>query len=167
MKGAELSMMSLALCACGSARIAGGAVVASTAEPSGAVAATWTTADCRDARGEPITRDTSVIRLVRRPDGRTVLVETQPAYDSLVVTNSFVRGQEWIFQVAVKSSASAPYLREYRVPASVPGPGRFSIVARQWDSRETDDGFVAWYASPAVTCALWPSTRSAGGSAVD
>jgi hypothetical protein len=57
--------------------------------------------------------------------------------------------------LALKSASSAPYLREYRLPASGPGAGRFLVVARQWDSRDTDDGFVAWYASkPAMTCAL-------------
>jgi hypothetical protein len=27
-------------------------------------------------------------------------------------------------------------------------------VARDWDSYDTDDGFVAWYGAPTMTCAL-------------
>ena len=141
--------------ACDSARIAGGKVVASGVEPTGSVAGVWKSSDCRDARGEPSSFGAGAVKLLRRPDGRLVILETRSAYDSLVVTNSFVRGQERIFQLALKSAASAPYLREYRVPVSGTGPGRLVIVARQWDSRDTADGFVAWYAAkPAVTCAL-------------
>ena len=147
--------------ACDSARIAGGNVVASGTEPAGSLAGAWTPSDCRDARGAPSAVGAGAVKLIRKADGRFVLVETRAGYDSIVVVNSFVRGQDRVFQLALKSAASAPFLREYRVPAARPGPGRFVLVARQWDSRDTDDGFTAWYVKPAVTCALLPD-RAAG-----
>jgi hypothetical protein len=141
--------------ACDSARVAGGKVVASVAEPAGFVGGVWKPFDCRDASGEPARFGAGAVKVVLGPDGRLVLVESRPEYDSIVVTNSFVVGTERVFQLALKSAASAPYLREYRVPAVGPGHGRLAIVERQWDSRDTADGFVASYATkPAVTCAL-------------
>jgi hypothetical protein len=141
--------------ACDSARIAGGRVVANGAAPAGTVTGSWVPFDCRDAHGAPFASEGAAIELVRTLDGRFVLVEARPPDDSFVVTNSFVRGQERVFQLALKSGSSAPYLREYRVPVAGKGPGRLAVVARKWDSRETPDGFVAWYATaPAVTCAL-------------
>jgi len=160
---ALLLIGSLVACACDSARIAGGRVVASGTEPTGLAAGAWTASDCRDARGEKTAFGAGAVEVRRLSDGRFALVETRPDYDDIVVTNSFVRGKERVFQLALKSAASAPYLREYRVPASGPGPGHLFVVARQWDSRETADGFVAWYATePSVACALLPGR--AGGT---
>lgn len=141
--------------ACDGARMAGGKLVASGSEPSGAVTGSWSPFGCRDASGAPVVPVVGAIELVRTSDGRFVLVEARPPDDSIVVTNSFVRGQERVFQLALKSGASPPYLREYRVPVGGQGPGLLAVVARKWDSRDTDDGFVAWYeTAPAVTCAL-------------
>jgi hypothetical protein len=155
-------MVPLVVSACNSARIAGGRVVESGTEPAGLAAGAWTPSDCRDARGEPSAFGAGVVEVKRLSDGRFVLVETRPDYDSLVVHNSFVRGRERVFQLALKTSGSAPYLREYRLPVSGSGPGRLVIAARHWNSRDTADGFVAWYeAKPAVTCTLHDS---AGGT---
>jgi hypothetical protein len=141
--------------ACDSARVAGGRVVANGVAPAGTVAGSWSPFDCRDARGDPFASERTAIELLRTPDGRFVLVEARPPDDSFVVTNSFVRGQERVFQLALKSASNAPYLREYRLPLVGTGPGRLVVVGRQWDSRDTDDGFVAWYAAkPAFSCAL-------------
>jgi hypothetical protein len=148
-------VLALVASGCNSARIAGGRVVASGTEPAGVVAGAWTASDCRDASDKPSAFGAVSVEVRRLSDGRLVLVERRPDYDSIVVDNSFVRGQERVFQLALKSAASAPYLLEYRVPVSGSGQGRLVVAARRWDSRETDDGFVAWYAAkPAVACTL-------------
>lgn len=149
---------------CSSAKVAGGATVPIGNEPAGALLGTWFPSACRDARGDPVTGfKGAVVTLVRGTDGRVVLVEMRPAYDSLVVTNSFIRGPDLVFQLALKSSSSPPYLREYRLPAGN-AVGRFVIVARDWDSRETARGFEAWYKRPVIDCALLPQSRSDAAS---
>src|SRR5206468_1914369 len=82
------------------------------------------------------------------------VVDARPAYDSVVVTNSFLRGPVRIFQLALKSSSSAPILREYQLPALGSGQGRMVVVSRDWDSSESEDGFVATYKTPALSCVL-------------
>ena len=144
---------------CSSAKVAGGTTVPIGDEPAGSLLGTWLPSSCRDARGAPVAHlKGAVVRLVRQSDGRVVLVEMRPAYDSLVVTNSFIRDRDLVFQLALKSSSSAPYLREYRLPAGN-APGRFVIVAWDWDARETEHGFEASYKRPVVDCALVPENR--------
>jgi len=148
----------IAISGCGSERIADGVPVASDEEVSGAVVGTWGIAGCRDRAGEPFSSIVGVVKMIKRPDGRYVLVDQAPAYDTLLVTNGFIRGESRIFQLAIKSSSSAPYLREYRLPVTGSGPGRFVVVAKDWDSRPSEDAFVAWYKAPAVLCVLAPVT---------
>jgi hypothetical protein len=152
-------MVLLSICGCSSARVAGGSTVAIGDEPAGAPLGTWFSSGCHDARGAPVSLKGSVVRLIKRADGRVVLVEMRPAYDSIVVVNSFVSSGEIVFQLALKSSSSAPYLREYRLPVGASGPGRFVIVSWDWESREAESGFRASYAKPAVDCALIPQER--------
>jgi hypothetical protein len=157
---ALVALVALAsLAACNSARIAGGYTVQEGAEPAGSLVGHWTVKDCRDPRGTVLSAGKEDVRLVQTGD-RIVLVDEKPAYDAIVVDNGFVRGSERVYQLAIKRTSSAPYLREYRVPASGNKAGRISIV-KDFTDEETDRGFVAAYRAPLVTCELLPAEDGA------
>lgn len=157
-----------AVTACNFARVAGGMPVSSDRAIDGAVLGTWTLSDCRDAAGEPLPPPGNVVRLVRNVDGRFVVVDARPAYDTLIVTNGFLDDHVRRYELALKSSSSAPLLREYSFPANGKGPGIFAVVTKDWDSRETAGGFVAIYKTPVVTCVLSPKPdRTAEATALD
>ena len=175
-RAAALAVVASAVCACSAARIAGGTTVPSADAVTGDVLRTWTVADCRDAAGAPFSLGDDLVKLVRKSSGRLVLVDERPAYETLLVTNA--HGERHgrgavsaspsdstgdgvrVFQLALKSASSAPYLREYRIPQR--GPGRLVIVGKDWDSRDTADGFVAWYRKPAIACTLYDVASNAG-----
>jgi len=142
--------------ACNYAKMVGGMPVSSDGAIDGTVLATWTLSDCRDAAGEPLPPSSDVVRLVRQADGRFVLVDARPAYDTLIITNGFLDRHARHFELAVKSSSSAPVLRKYSLPAMGKGPGTFTVFTKDWDSRETQDGFVAWFKVPSIACVLLP-----------
>jgi hypothetical protein len=141
---------------CASAGIAGGAQIAPGTEPSGSVVARYTIGRCEDAYGTRIPEPESRISLVRIPDGRLVLVERRPGYDSLVVDNGFTERDLQVFQLAFKGSTSPPYLREYRMPVQGSGFGRFVVVKAVRDWGDSAKGFHASYSKAALACVLAP-----------
>ena len=146
-----------ALCAgCASARIAGGAQIAPGTEPGGNVLARYTIGRCEDAYGTRIPEPESRISVVRLRDGRLVLVERRPGYDSLVVDNGWAQQDTRVFQLAFKHAASGPYLREYRMPEGA-GFGRLVLTKAVRDWGESAKGFRATYSKAALACELAPA----------
>lgn len=162
MKSVVVATALVLTCGCGYARVAGGQSMAIGTEPSGVTLGTWAPSACHDADGAYVPFDRSEVSLIRRSNGWLVLVERRAAYDSLVVTNSFIQGPELVFQFALKSSSSPPYLREYRLPVPESGPGRFAIVS-EWESVGGLRTFRASYERAAIDCTLAPQ-RVSGAS---
>lgn len=144
----------LAFVACSSLEVHGGRTVRAGDEPAGTSLGAWTTASCRDAHGGPVEQSSRVF-LVRRPDGKRVVVEARPAYDSIVVTNSFTDGRELVFQVAFDESD--PFLlREVRLPVDAHGPGRLVVSSSFFEPQADHRRFRATIRRPAFTCRLDP-----------
>ncbi len=116
---------------------------------------------CRDARGLELPLGDARVALVRTIDGKLVLVDRREGYDSIVVDNSWRQAGEQVFQLALKSASSAPYVREYRLPLAG-GPGRFAIVkdVRAWADRGSR--FWARYTKAALECELLPEEEGRG-----
>jgi hypothetical protein len=146
-----------AFCAgCASARLAGGAQIAPGTEPTGSVVARYTIGRCEDSYGTRIPEPESHISVVRIPDGRLVLVERRPGYDSLVIDNGWTERELHVFQLAFKRSTGGPYLREYRMPVQGTGFGRFAVVKAVQDWGDSAKGFHARYSKAALACELAP-----------
>ncbi len=170
MKRARLVVLALVLAlaptetACSSAKIAGGHTVMPGNEHSGVTLARYTVGKCRDAAGRLHPSSGAEVRLLREVDGKVVLVDARDAYDVIVVENvKSVRGER-IFDLELKSAESAPYLREYRLPETGTGPGRFFIIDRFTDKR-VGSSFVVAYRRFALDCELdrTAGVQSAGG----
>jgi hypothetical protein len=145
------------LCAgCASARIAGGEQIAPGTEPAGSVVARYTVGRCEDAYGTRVPEPESRISVVRLPEGKLLLVERRPGYDTLVVDNGWAEPDTRVFQLAFKRAASGPYLREYRLPAEGTGFGRLVFVKSVRDWGESGKGFRASYSRAALACELAP-----------
>jgi hypothetical protein len=94
--------------------------------------------------------------VVRIRDGRLVLVERRPGYDSLVVDNAWAHDDTRVFQLAFKRASGGPYLREYRVPEGA-GFGRLVLTKAVQDWGESAKGFRASYSKAALACELAPA----------
>jgi len=147
----------VACAACSSARIAGGATVAPGGEPPGVTLALFGMGRCEDETGARVPEPEARISVVRLQDGRLVLVERRPGYDSLVVDNGWDEGDTRVFQLALKRTGGVPYLREYRLPRDSSDFGRLVLVDRVIAWRDSRRGFHASYARPSLACDL---TRS-------
>ncbi len=140
--------------ACSSAGISGGVLVAPGSEPEGATLAFFNVTRCEDANGARVPEPEARVTLVRMSDGRSVLVERRPGYDSLIVENGWNEGDTRVFQLALKRSGKGPLLREYRVPRSKSGSGQIIVVERVGDWGDSSRGFHARYAKPSMACEL-------------
>jgi hypothetical protein len=148
--------LAFALPACSSAKIAGGHTVMPGKEHSGVTLARYTVGKCRDEAGRLHPSSRAEVRLLREVDGKVVLVEARDAYDVVVVENvkdAKNMSGERIFDLELKSAESAPYLREYRLPETGNGPGRFFIIDRFTDER-VGSSFVVAYRRFALDCEL-------------
>ena len=81
-----------------------------------------------------------------------MLVERRPAYDSIVVENSFLRRGRLVFQVAFMSDEGRPLLRHYEFGARG-GPSHLAVADR-WEHHEKDNGFEAHFREPLFVCEL-------------
>ncbi len=151
-----LALSLLACAACSSARIAGGATVAPGSEPPGVTLSLFGMGRCEDEAGARVPESEARISVVRLQDGRFVLVERRPGYDSLVVDNGWDEGNIRVFQLALKRSDGVPYLREYRVPRDGSDFGRLVLVDRVIAWRDSRRGFHASYVRPSLVCDLTP-----------
>jgi hypothetical protein len=142
--------------ACSSARIAGGATVAPGSEPPGVALSLFGVGRCEDEGGARVPEPEARISVVRIRDGRLVLVERRPGYDSLVVDNGWDEGDVRVFQLALKRTGGVPYLREYRLPRTGSDFGRLVLVDRVTTWRDSRRGFHASYAHPSLVCDLTP-----------
>lgn len=122
-------------------------------EPSGVTLARYTVGKCRDEAGHLHPSSHAEVRLLREVDGKVVLVDAREAYDVVVVENVKSVGGERIFDLELKSAESAPYLREYRVPETGSGPGRFVVTDRFSDER-VGSSFVVAYRRASLDCEL-------------
>jgi hypothetical protein len=153
---ASLPLLLVACAACSSARIAGGAIVAPGSEPSGFVLSLYGMGRCEDETGARVPEPEARVSLVQLRDGRIVLVERRPGYDSLVVDNGWDEGETRVFQLALKRTDGVPYLREYRLPRSGSDFGQLALVDRVAAWGDTRNGFHAIYRRPSLSCALRP-----------
>jgi hypothetical protein len=147
-----------ALSACSAARVAGGSLVRPGTEPHGEALGRWKMDDCRDARGAMLPRIDATVSLVGTRDGRVVLLEARQGFDTIVVRNAVAAESERVFQLALKSSSSEPFVREYRLPKAGAGPGHFAIMkdVPAWQDHAPGGGFVARRGTVALECALVP-----------
>jgi hypothetical protein len=147
--------VAVAAAGCNSARIAGGYTVSPRSAPDGAVVAAYRVGDCRDASARPLPSSHAKVRLVRLIDGSIVLEEARPAYDTIVVDNFRVDKNDRVFELELKGTSTAPYLRQYRVPTSGTDPGQFVIVS-DFAEHKTARAFSASYGSADLACDLVP-----------
>lgn len=138
--------------ACGGPRIAGGHTVPQSGEPDGLVDAEYSVEGCRDGAGTKLPLAPSAVRVLRPTPRSTLLVERRPAYESIVVNNSFLRHGRVVFQVAFMSDDGRPLLREYDLGAHG-GTGRLAVTDR-WEHVEKDNGFEGHFREPLFVCEL-------------
>jgi hypothetical protein len=130
------------------------------------VLARYRASGCVDAAGQPTRETRGTVWLVRGGDGVTRLVETVGGYDSLVVENSFVVGNERVYQLSTNAlperffvGSASPrddLLLDYRLPRGGGGDGRLGLV-RAWREQRMDDGRVrAHFDHAALVCRLEP-----------
>ena len=144
--------------ACSSAGLAGGVLVGAGGEPAGTTLALYGMGRCEDEHGARIPAPEARVSAVRLGDGRVVLVERRPGYDSIVVDNGWNDGDERVFQLALKRSGGAPSLREYRLPRSGGDFGRLVVVDRVSRWNDARRGFRAEYSRATLSCSLSPLT---------
>jgi hypothetical protein len=121
--------------------------------PVGQRLAEYRTENCRDAKGGPAVRASSV-QLIRESSGREVVVELRRDYPSLMAKNSFAIGSERVFQVVVEPTAGNVLLHEFHLPAEPGAPARI-LTARRWrEAAKADDDFRGYVEDVAVTCSL-------------
>ncbi len=114
MKRTSLATL-LALSSCGGSILDGADAVPAGERPSGQALGSFTPADCVDGAGKAVARPATRITLLKREDGRLLLVEDRPGYDSLVVHNSFQQAPDLVFQAISEPDDGPPALHEYRV----------------------------------------------------
>lgn len=156
MTKAALAGLVAACAGCSSAGVAGGALVAPGTEPAGTTLALYGIGRCEDERGARIPEPEARVSAVRLSDGRVVLVDRRPGYDSIVVDNGWDDGNDRVFQLALKRSGGTPSLREYRLPLSGSHFGRLVVVDRVSRWNDSRRGFHADYARAALSCSLSP-----------
>jgi phosphoribosylanthranilate isomerase len=150
---ARAAALALGLVGCASAEIRGGEVLRPGHIPVGQTLAEYRTENCRDKKGGPALRESSV-KLVREPGGREVVVELRRHYPSLMAKNSFVNGTERVFQVVVDPVGGNELLHEFHLPAA-PGAPASVLTAQRWrEVAKSDDDFRGYVEDVAVTCSL-------------
>jgi hypothetical protein len=155
-KAATVAMtaMTAMTAACASPSIEGGTLVARGAEPTGETIGAWRMSACHDLAGVALPDRDGQVRVVKKTDGKVVLVELRDDTDSVVVANVSVIPTEWVFALALARESGNRYYREYTVPQAG-GVGKF-IIAKEWTGHDTGDGFGGTYKAASVTCALVP-----------
>ena len=153
-KAATVAMTAM-IAACASPSIEGGTLVARGAEPTGETIGEWRMSACHDLAGVALPDRDGRVRVVKKIDGKVVLVELRDDTDSVVVANVSAIPNEWVFALALAREAGNRYYREYTVPEGG-GVGKF-IIAKEWTGHDTGDGFGGTYKAASVTCALVPA----------
>ena len=147
-----------------SATVEGGTLVPRGAEPAGTPMGDFRMIQCHDLAGGALPDRDGQVRVVKKPDGKVVLVELREDTDSVVVANVVDKPDAWVFALALARASGNRYYREYTVPkSSGSAPGKF-IIAKEWTGKDTGDGFGGTYKAASVTCALIPlaGTGSSG-----
>ncbi|HMJ12839.1 MAG TPA: hypothetical protein VK524_15560 [Polyangiaceae bacterium] len=146
-----LLLLACAECACSSPSIRGAQIARSSAEPAGRLEAEYSARGCKDARGGSAELELSV-RLVEFQPGHWVLVLRRQGYDSLVISNAFEQGGEWVFQA--QSDASDPLLYDVRLRAPNWQGGRLAYAREFREQRGEEDHFQAYFDAPVLVCGL-------------
>ncbi len=91
-------------------------------------------------------------------------METVGGHDSIVVENSFVAGNDRVFQLSTNAlpepffvGSASPrddLLFDYRLPRDGMGDGRFGLVRAWREERKGDDRVRAHFERAAVVCRL-------------
>jgi hypothetical protein len=139
-----------------SASVEGGTLVPRGAEPTGTPLGDFRMTECHDLAGGALPDRDGQVRVVKKPDGKVVLVELREDTDSVVVANVMDKPDAWVFALALARASGNRYYREYTVPkSSGTVVGKF-IIAKEWTGKDTGDGFGGTYKAASVTCALVP-----------
>lgn len=152
----SIAVLGASLVGCSSAKMAGGKPRIPGDEPEGRQLGVFRTEACTDAKGAPALDPDAKVRIIETRDKKLVLVDTRFGYDTVVSDNGERKGAEWVFDVALKKTGGRPHLRQYRLPATFDGRGRYLLTAR-FEDREVGDTFHAEVLLPAVECTLAPA----------
>jgi hypothetical protein len=139
-----------------SASVEGGTLVPRGAEPAGAPMGEFRMIQCHDLAGGALPDRDGRVRVVKKPDGKVVLVELREDTDSVVVANVTDKPDAWVFALALARGSGNRYYREYTVPRTPGSVGGKFIIAKEWTGKDTGDGFGGTYKAASVTCALVP-----------
>ncbi|HEX7669880.1 MAG TPA: hypothetical protein VF395_09865 [Polyangiaceae bacterium] len=139
-----------------SANVEGGTLVPRGAEPTGTPMGDFRMIQCHDLAGGTLPDRDGQVSVVKKADGKVVLMELRADTDSVVVGNVTEKPEAWVFALALARESGNRYYREYTVPkTSAGGAGKF-IIAKEWTGKDTGDGFGGTYKAASVTCALVP-----------
>jgi hypothetical protein len=136
--------------------MAGGKPIIPGDEPDAEELGSFRTEACRDAKGAPAVDPGARVRVLRARDRKLLLVDTRAGYDTVVSENGERRGEEWVYDVALKKAQGGPYLRQYRLPARFDGAGRY-VLASEFEDWESGDAFHARVTVSVVECTLAPA----------
>ena len=144
------------LVACRSPGLDGADSVRPAEAPRGRRIAQYVPERCRDARRSPTPAPALVVERVALENGRELLIETRPGFDSLVATLGFDDGDDWVFQFTTDDAKTKVLLHEFRVKKALRAGGRLRVADEfEESSGSPQPKFRA--TSVALDCALVPS----------
>jgi len=157
---ARLALSAL-LFGCGGEVLQGADAVPPRDVPKQRVLAVFTPEQCVDGSTRAAVSPATEITLLAREDGKLLLVEARPGYDSLVVHNAFETARSLTFQAIATPEDADPALREFQIDWPSAASGKLTSSLAFEIGEAGDRGFRASISSAALLCKLVQKGRPA------